>query len=76
MKSLSDLQIRLIPMSNTTTVPTVYSSLSGVRGNLFWIMSIHADVQAEMEPRAVIEIERNLNISEAILRHIVIRLDE
>jgi small subunit ribosomal protein S6 len=33
-------------------------------------------VQAEMEPRAVIEMERNLNISEAILRHIVIRLDE
>ncbi len=37
---------------------------------------IYLFVNAEMEPKGVAELERNLNIAEQVLRHLVIRLEE
>jgi small subunit ribosomal protein S6 len=37
---------------------------------------IYIFVNAEMEAKGVADLERNLNIAEPVLRHLVIRLDE
>jgi small subunit ribosomal protein S6 len=37
---------------------------------------VYLFVQTEMEPKSVVELERNLNIAEPVLRHLVIRLEE
>jgi small subunit ribosomal protein S6 len=37
---------------------------------------IYLFVNAEMEAKGVAELERNLNIAEPVLRHLVIRLEE
>lgn len=33
-------------------------------------------IYADMDPSKLLDFERNLNLSEAVLRHLVIRLDE
>jgi small subunit ribosomal protein S6 len=37
---------------------------------------IYIFVQAEMEAKGVAEVERNLNLAESVLRHLVIRVEE
>ncbi len=37
---------------------------------------IYIFVQVEMEPKGVAEVERNLNLAEPVLRHLVIRTEE